>query len=34
MEDVDRAGGISAILKELVQLENVIDSSAMTVTGK
>jgi dihydroxy-acid dehydratase len=34
MEDVDRAGGISAILKELSQLENVIDSSAMTVTGK
>ena len=34
MEDVDRAGGISAILKELAKKEGVIDQSAMTVTGK
>jgi dihydroxy-acid dehydratase len=33
MEDVDRAGGISAILKELSQLDDVIDISAKTVTG-
>jgi dihydroxy-acid dehydratase len=34
MEDVDAAGGISAILKELTKLENVIDLSRPTVTGK
>ena len=34
MEDVDRAGGISAILKELAGLDEVLDLSAMTVTGK
>ncbi len=34
MEDVDRAGGISAILKELSKKEGVIDQSAITVTGK
>jgi len=33
MEDVERAGGISAILKELSILEDVIDLSAKTVTG-
>jgi dihydroxy-acid dehydratase len=33
MEDVDRAGGISAILKELSKLDEVIDLSARTVTG-
>ena len=34
MEDVDAAGGISAILMELSKLDNVLDLSAMTVTGK
>jgi dihydroxy-acid dehydratase len=34
MEDVDRAGGISAILNELSNLDGVLDLSAMTVTGK
>ncbi|KAF0150926.1 MAG: dihydroxy-acid dehydratase [Ignavibacteria bacterium] len=33
IEDVDRAGGISAILKELTKL-NLLDVSALTVTGK
>lgn len=33
IEDVDRAGGISAILKELTKL-NLLDESAPTVTGK
>jgi dihydroxy-acid dehydratase len=33
IEDVDRAGGISAILKELTKL-NLLDESAWTVTGK
>lgn len=33
IEDVDRAGGISAILKELAKL-NLLDESAPTVTGK
>lgn len=33
IEDVDRAGGISAILKELTKL-NLLDKSALTVTGK
>lgn len=34
MEDVDAAGGISAILKELSKLEGVLDLSQLTVTGK
>jgi dihydroxy-acid dehydratase len=34
MEDVDRAGGISAILNELAKLADVLDLSALTVTGK
>ncbi len=34
MEDVDRAGGISAILNELTNVENAIDKSTITVTGK
>lgn len=34
IEDVDRAGGISAILKEISKLENVLDLSRPTVTGK
>jgi len=34
MEDVDEAGGISAILKELTKLDGVIDESCLTVTGK
>jgi len=34
IEDVDRAGGISAILKEVSKKENVLDLSQMTVTGK
>ena len=34
IEDVDRAGGISAILKELSTVDGLLDLSAMTVTGK
>ncbi len=34
MEDVDRAGGISVILKELSKKEGVLDLSRITVTGK
>jgi len=34
MEDVDRAGGISAILKELSKIDGVLDLSRPTVTGK
>jgi dihydroxy-acid dehydratase len=34
IEDVDRAGGISAILKELSKIDGLLDLSAMTVTGK
>jgi dihydroxy-acid dehydratase len=34
MEDVDRAGGVSAILHELSSIEGLLDLSAMTVTGK
>jgi dihydroxy-acid dehydratase len=34
IEDVDRAGGISAILKELSKIDGVIDLSLPTVTGK
>lgn len=34
MEDVDRAGGISAILKELSKIDGLLDLSRPTVTGK
>ncbi|MBI9070083.1 MAG: dihydroxy-acid dehydratase [Melioribacteraceae bacterium] len=34
IEDVDMAGGISAILNELSKVEGVINTSAKTVTGK
>ncbi len=34
MEDVDQAGGISAILNELSRLDGVLHSEALTVTGK
>lgn len=34
MEDVDNAGGISAILNQLSKLNGVIDKSRLTVTGK
>jgi dihydroxy-acid dehydratase len=34
IEDVDAAGGIHAILKELAKLNQVLDLSARTVTGK
>lgn len=34
IEDVDRAGGISAILNELSKAEGALDTSAITVTGK
>jgi dihydroxy-acid dehydratase len=34
IEDVDRAGGISAILKELSTVDGLLDLSAPTVTGK
>jgi dihydroxy-acid dehydratase len=34
MEDVDAAGGISAILMELSKLDDVLDQSTLTVTGK
>ncbi|ASQ90812.1 dihydroxy-acid dehydratase [Prosthecochloris sp. GSB1] len=34
IEDVDRAGGISAILKELSKIDGLLDLSAPTVTGK
>jgi len=34
MEDVDAAGGISAILNELSKLDGVLDLSRLTVTGK
>lgn len=34
MEDVDKAGGISAIIKELSFLDGVIDVTRPTVTGK
>ncbi len=34
IEDVDAAGGISAILKELSKLDAIIDTSRITVTGK
>ncbi len=34
MEDVDRAGGISAILNELSKVDNVLNLTLPTVTGK
>ncbi len=34
MEDVDQAGGISAILKELSNIDGILDESSLTVTGK
>lgn len=34
MEDVDRAGGVSAILNELSKVDNVLNLSLPTVTGK
>ena len=34
MEDVDKAGGVSAIMKELSKREGIIDVSQKTVTGK
>jgi dihydroxy-acid dehydratase len=34
IEDVDRAGGVSAILKELSKIDGVLDLSLPTVTGK
>ncbi|MHC4692704.1 MAG: dihydroxy-acid dehydratase [Planctomycetota bacterium] len=33
MEDVDAAGGISAILKEISKVEGLLDSDCLTVTG-
>ena len=34
MEDVDAAGGISAILKEINKLPNLLNTDCLTVTGK
>ncbi len=34
IEDVDRAGGVSAILHELSKIEGLLDLSTLTVTGK
>jgi len=34
MEDVDAAGGISAILKEISKIPNIINTDCLTVTGK
>ncbi len=34
MEDVDSAGGISAILNEISKVEGILDLSRLTVTGK
>ncbi len=34
MEDVDRAGGISAILSEISRVDGVLDLSCITVTGR
>ncbi len=34
MEDVDRAGGISAIIKELIKIDGAINADVPTVTGK
>ncbi len=34
IEDVDRAGGVSAILHELSKIDELLDLTALTVTGK
>jgi len=34
MEDVDRAGGISAILRELARIPGLVDETAVTITGR
>ncbi len=34
IEDVDNAGGISAILKEISRAKNLLDTDCLTVTGK
>ncbi len=34
IEDVDRAGGISAILKEISKIKGLLNTECMTVTGK
>ena len=34
MQDVDAAGGISAILKEISQIDGLLDTDCLTVTGK
>lgn len=34
MDDVNKAGGISAIIRELCELENGIDGDRLTITGK
>ncbi len=34
MEDVDQAGGISAIIKEIAQKKGLINKDCMTITGK
>lgn len=34
MEDVDKVGGISAILKEICKKDGLVDKTAITVTGK
>jgi dihydroxy-acid dehydratase len=34
VEDVDRAGGVSAILKQISRIPGLVDGSAMTVTGR
>ena len=34
IEDVDAAGGISAILKEISKIPNLLDTGCLTVTGK
>ncbi len=34
MEDVDKAGGISAIIKEISKIEGLVNSDCLTVTGK
>ncbi len=34
MEDVDKAGGISAILNELSKVKNILSLDKLTVTGK
>ncbi|MFC1498695.1 dihydroxy-acid dehydratase [Verrucomicrobiota bacterium] len=34
IEDVDRAGGVSAILKELISIKGLLNKNTLTVTGK